>query len=122
MAVVSRNLTCVVCPAGCSLTVTLVDDQIAEVTGHTCGRGKKYAESEVTHPVRMLTTTVAITGNEKYHMLPVKTSVPIARERLLEAMEQLRGFSVTVPVHTGDILIANFMENGCNLVACKTIE
>ncbi len=119
MAVTTKELTCVVCPAGCRITVTLTDDAVTEITGNTCARGKKYAESEVTHPVRTLTTTVGITGNANHHMLPVKTSRPIPRENLMDAMMQLTGFTVSAPVHTGDVLIADFIEMGCDLVACK---
>ena len=118
MAVTTKELTCVVCPAGCRITVTLTDGVVTEVTGNTCPRGKKYAETEVTHPVRTLTTTVGITS-AMHHMLPVKTSRPIPREDLMDAMAQLSGFTVSAPVHTGDVLIADFIEMGCDLVACK---
>ena len=121
MAVTTKELTCVVCPAGCRITVTLTDGVGTEVTGNTCPRGKKYAETEVTHPVRTLTTTVGITGSATHHMLPVKTSRPIPREDLMDAMAQLAGFTVSAPVHTGDVLIADFIEMGCDLVACKEI-
>lgn len=121
MAVTTKELTCVVCPAGCQITVTLTDGVVTDVTGNTCARGKKYAESEVTHPVRTLTTTVGVTGSAEYHMLPVKTSRPIPREDLMDAMAQLVGFTIPAPIHTGDILIADFIEMGCDLVACKDI-
>lgn len=121
MALTTKELTCVVCPAGCRITVTLTDGVVTDVIGNTCARGKKYAESEVTHPVRTLTTTVGVTGSADYHMLPVKTNRPIPREDLMDAMAQLAGFTVPAPVHTGDVLIADFIEMGCDLVACKDI-
>ena len=118
-----RELTCVVCPAGCRVTVTLDDaGKVTEVTGHTCARGKTYAESEITHPVRTLTTTISIEGAANgAHMLPVKTSMPISRELLFDAMRQLEGYIVKAPVHIGDVLVHDFMESGVDLVACKTI-
>ncbi len=119
----TRELTCVVCPAGCKLTVTLEDGKVIDVTGQTCARGKNYAEAEVTHPVRTLTTTVALTGAKSGSvMLPVKTSCPISRGLLFDAMEELTGFTVAAPVCVGDILVKDFMEPGCHLVACKTVE
>lgn len=119
----TRELTCVVCPAGCRVTVTLDDaGQVTDVVGHTCARGKTYAESEITHPVRTLTTTISIADAVSgIHMLPVKTSKPISRELLFDAMHQLEGFAVQAPVKTGDVLIRDFMEPGVELVACKTI-
>ncbi|MBE6570129.1 MAG: DUF1667 domain-containing protein [Ruminococcaceae bacterium] len=119
----TRELTCVVCPAGCRVTVTLDDaGNVTDVTGHTCARGKTYAESEVTHPVRTLTTTVSIADAVSgAHMLPVKTNKPISRELLFDAMRQLEGYVVKAPVKSGDVLIRDFMEPGVELVACKTI-
>ena len=52
-----RELTCIVCPIGCQLSVTLENGVVTEVTGNTCPRGKQYAIDECTHPVRTITTT-----------------------------------------------------------------
>ena len=119
----TKELTCVVCPAGCKISVTLDDTgAVTSVTGHTCARGKTYAESEITHPVRTLTTTVIVTGAANgTHMLPVKTNKPISRDLLFDAMRQLEGYTVSVPVSVGDVLIHDFMESGIDLVACKTL-
>ncbi len=119
----TRELTCVVCPAGCKLTVTLEDGKVTNVAGQTCNRGKIYAEAEVTHPVRTLTTTVALTAAKTGAVtLPVKTSCPISRELLFTAMDELAGFTVAAPISVGTVLLKDFMEPGCNLVACKSVE
>ena len=115
-----RILTCVVCPAGCKVTVTLDDDgKITDIQGHTCKRGKTYAENEVTHPVRTLTSTVYIDTDSGRKMLPVKTDRAIPKEALFDAMEIVRAYTAKAPVKTGDVLIADFIEDGTNLVACK---
>ena len=117
-----RTITCVVCPAGCKVTVTLDDaGKITDVQGYTCKRGKTYAENEVTHPVRTLTSTVAIDTEIGRRMLPVKTDRAIPKETLFEGMELVRKFTAKAPVKKGDVLIANFIEEGTNLVACKDI-
>jgi CxxC motif-containing protein len=79
----TKELTCVVCPAGCRMTAELDESgKVISVTGNTCPRGKTYAESEITNPVRTLTTTVTITGAaDKAVMLPVKTSKSVWRAR-----------------------------------------
>ena len=38
-----RELTCIGCPLGCSITVTLENGEIKDVTGYTCKRGHDYA-------------------------------------------------------------------------------
>lgn len=119
-----KELTCVVCPVGCKITAELDDSgKVIDVTGNTCPRGKKYAESEITHPVRTLTSTVKITDAENaVSMLPVKTSRPIPRESMFEAMNIIRGITVTAPINQGDIIASDFIEPGTNLIACKTVK
>ena len=71
----TRKLTCIRCPRGCTVTVTLADDgTITSVTGNSCMRGDKYARDEVTHPVRVVTTTVPVVGSATEKMVSVKTA------------------------------------------------
>lgn len=35
-----RELTCIGCPLGCSITVTMENAEILDVTGNTCKRGE----------------------------------------------------------------------------------
>ena len=42
-----RELTCIGCPLGCQLTVTMGNGEI-KVEGNTCPRGEAYAKKEVT--------------------------------------------------------------------------
>ena len=46
-----KNLTCIGCPLGCALKVT-IDGENVTVTGNTCKRGADYGAKEVTHPTR----------------------------------------------------------------------
>ncbi len=119
----TKELTCVVCPAGCKLLVTLDENNhVLDVTGQTCVRGKKYAESEVTNPVRTLTSTVTVLTADGAKMLPVRTDKPIPRPTLFDAMQIVRATKVNSPVHVGDVLVENFIEHGTNLIACKDFE
>ncbi|MCX7772918.1 MAG: hypothetical protein N2376_07385 [Clostridia bacterium] len=42
---VQKNLTCIVCPVGCSMEVTLEEGKIVNIEGNTCKRGAEYAAS-----------------------------------------------------------------------------
>ena len=60
MAITTKNLTCIVCPRGCTLTVTLdsaLENPVVSVEGQGCKRGVDYATAECTHLTRVLTTT-----------------------------------------------------------------
>ena len=41
-----RELTCIVCPMGCSLEVTLEDGKVLSVKGNGCPRGEAYGKNE----------------------------------------------------------------------------
>ena len=47
-----RDLTCIGCPLGCQITVTMENGEVTDVKGNTCPRGDKYAREEVTNPTR----------------------------------------------------------------------
>ena len=54
----TRELTCIGCPLGCTITVTMDGSTVTAVTGNTCPRGDAYARKEVTNPTRIVTSTV----------------------------------------------------------------
>ena len=55
-----RRLTCIRCPRGCQLEAVVEGGSVASVTGTACPRGAAYAADEVCHPMRCVTTTVAV--------------------------------------------------------------
>ena len=115
-----RNLTCIVCPMGCRLEATIVDGKVTEVTGNTCVRSKKYAESEITAPMRTLTSTVRIEG-AKEKLMPVKTT-PMPKENIKQAMELINSIDLEAPIVRGTVIAEDFTAKGVKLIAGKTIE
>lgn len=115
-----RTLTCVVCPVGCEITVDYEGTEVKSVTGNTCKRGDAYARNEIVAPSRTLTTTVRVKGGEM-PLVPVKTSKPIPKNMLFEAMKKADAYAADAPVKCGDVLIKDFIEEGTNLVACRDI-
>ncbi len=113
----TTELTCIVCPMGCTLTVTSDGDEIISVEGNTCPRGSAYAKNELLHPVRTLTTTVKTENGKR---LPVKTDAPIPKEHLFDAMEQVNRLVAPDRVKIGDVLLADLF--GANLVATADLS
>ncbi|MBO5931672.1 MAG: DUF1667 domain-containing protein [Clostridia bacterium] len=114
-----RSLTCIVCPIGCQLTVTLEDGVVTEVVGNTCPRGKQYAIDECTHPVRTITTTARTADGG---VIPVKTSQPIPKELMFECMNVINGAVVTLPAQIGDVVIANLLGTGADVVVTANMK
>ena len=114
-----RELTCIQCPMGCQLTVT-VDGENVTVEGNTCPRGAVYGKKEVTAPTRTVTSTVVVEGGE-LPRVSVKTASDIPKGMIFAVMEAIRAASVTAPVHIGDVIIANAAGSGADVVATKTV-
>ena len=108
----SKKFTCIVCPRGCALEV---DDNL-NVTGNFCPRGKAYALSEITAPVRNIASTVRIL-NIPNLMLSVKTSKPIPKEKIFEVMEEINKVGVNAPINLGDVIIKNVCGLDADIIA-----
>ena len=111
-------MTCIVCPMGCALEIELSEDgRVRSVQGNTCKRGAGYAETECTNPQRTVTTTLRC---EDGRMVAVKTDTTIPKEKMLEAMELIRGTVVKLPVRIGDVLVSDVF--GSHVVATQNVE
>lgn len=115
-----KKLICVNCPKGCHLEVTMEEKQIVDIKGYSCENGKKYAQEEVIHPMRVLTTTVKIEG-ASYPVLPVMTDAPIPLEKMGEAMKYIRNISVQSPIQMNQIIVSNFLGTNANLIASRSM-
>lgn len=93
------RFNCTTCPSECLLAVEVerdADGHVAEVrrvTGNSCPRGDKFAHQELTCPMRVLTTTVAVSGGDEV-LLPVRTAEAIPLELHAQAMALIRGLVV----------------------------
>lgn len=121
----NKTMTCIVCPIGCELSVSyeLKDGKATDITvsGNTCKRGVKYAVTELTDPQRTLTTTIRTEGGSGT-LLPVKSSKPIPKDKLFEGMAIVNANKATLPVKVGDVIIADFVTPGVDLVACCDLK
>lgn len=112
------SLICITCPKGCHLTVD--EDNGYTVTGNACPRGAVYGKNELQHPVRVITSTVKITG-AAVPRLPVKTDKALPKEKMFACMSLLDGITVQSPVKVGQILAEHILDTDVNIVATKTM-
>lgn len=111
-----KNITCIVCPQGCDISVEGDGKEIRSMKGHNCKRGETYASAEFIHPVRILTSTVKVKGGT-IPIVAVRTEKPIPKELLFRGMEEIRKAEAAVPVKRGDVIIPDILGTGVNLVA-----
>lgn len=113
-----KELICIVCPKGCHLQVD--EDRDYAVSGNSCPRGAEYGKMELTHPTRVVTSTVRCTGGA-HPRCPVKTAEPIPKELIFQAVRCLDGVELTAPVHTGDVVVADVCGTGVPFVATRDL-
>ncbi len=112
-----KNLICICCPRGCHLTV----DENMSVSGNFCPRGAKYAIDELTHPTRIVTSTVKV-NDGSYSVCSVKTASPVPKEKIFEVMEEINKVELKAPVSIGDIVIKNVLNLSVDIIATENIE
>ena len=115
-----KEIICTVCPRGCHIMVEGEGDTIISVEGYTCKRGLEYASSEFAHPVRLLTTTVKMVGIEN-DLLPVRSTKPIPKEKILDCMDVIRKVDAILPVKRYDVIVADICGTGVDIVATKSV-
>ena len=111
-----KKLTCVECPKGCEITVELDGDKIISVGGYSCLRGKKYAESEVICPRRVLTTTVKCADGGVVY---VNTINPVKKSEIFELMDKINKITVCPPVKIGQIIVKDIAEGSDLIATCN---
>lgn len=121
------QFNCTTCPSECLLTVEVGRDangavvEVCSVTGNNCPRGDKFAHQELACPMRVLTTTVAVSDGDEA-LLPVRTSEPIPLELHAQAMALIRSLVVNAPIRMGDVVLENLLDTNINLIASMDIE
>ena len=116
-----KEMICIICPLGCSLTVNYNQKAIQSVEGNQCERSLDYAEKEIFNPERTLTTTVRV----KHGHLPlvsVRTNKPLPKELLFDAMDLLAEIEVEAPIKIGHKIAENLFNTGVDAVATKNVE
>lgn len=111
-----KQFTCINCPLGCQVVVTMDGDEIVNVEGNNCKRGEIYVRDEVKDPKRMVTSTLKVSGS-KYYSVPVKTETAIPKGLIFQCMNEINNAEIKAPVHIGDIVVENVLNTGVNVIA-----
>lgn len=121
------QFNCTTCPSECLLTVEVERDadgavvEVRSVTGNSCPRGDKLAHQELICPMRVLTTTIAVSGGDEA-LLPVRTAEAIPLALHAQAMNLIRGLVVNAPIRIGDVVLEDLLGTSIDLVASMDID
>ena len=106
-----KTITCILCPNSCE-----IDE---DFSGGRCPRGAQYAREELTDPKRILTSSVAVDvpASPAHPTVSVRTSGPLPKNRLADAVKALKDIRVSSPVGCGDVIRRDFIQKGVDLIA-----
>lgn len=126
-AIETLRFNCTTCPSECLLTVEVERNangavvEVRSVTGNSCPRGDTFAHQELTCPMRVLTTTVAVSGGDEA-LLPVRTAEAIPLALHVQVMDLIRGLVIEAPVRMGDVVLENLLNTNIDLIASMDID
>ena len=109
-----REIVCIVCPNGCRIRCEKKQDEIV-CSGQACKRGEAYAKSEMTHPMRTLTTSVKTIFPDS-PVVSVRTDGEIEKEKILDAAKLLDEVLVRQRLKIGDVVVKNICDTGVNII------
>jgi len=105
-----KELTCIVCPNGCRIVAQMQDGQYV-FSGNRCARGLEFAGTELTAPMRSITTTVR-TVFQEMPALPVRTKGEIPKEMTADIMRELAKVLISEKIGIGETVAADILGSG----------
>ena len=114
------RLTCVLCPVGCELEVRRDGSAEVEVIGNQCDKGIPFAVEEVLRPRRNLATSIPVRGTAS-KMVSVRLSGPVPREMIFPILTEIARLKPEAPVSRGQVLIADVLGTGVDVIATRTV-
>lgn len=115
-----KEMTCIICPNGCLLTVE-TEKECVRILGAKCERGKQYAYTEMMDPQRTVTTTVLV-ENGTEPLCSVRLSKAVSKGVVFTVMREARKLRARAPIAIGDVLAANLCGLGCDLLATRNVS
>ena len=116
----TREMTCILCPNGCDLTLTHEGRTLLSVEGNRCPRGKEYAEQELTAPQRNIATSVAVIAGE-LPLTSVRLTGAIPKERIFDVVHAIQAVTLTAPVCVGQVVLKNVLGLGVDAIATRCV-
>ena len=114
------TVVCIVCPVSCEVKTDWDDDGVNKIENNLCRLALEYVESELFDPRRTITTSVPVDDGD-WPLVSVRTDVPIPKAMLITAMDEITGLRVSAPVKTGDVILADILGTGANVVATRKV-
>lgn len=114
-----KQITCISCPVGCRMTVTIENSQVVRVLNNSCKRGEVYGRQESISPARMVTAVARVRGSAV--PISLKTQHPIPKDKIDQVMAEIKALDLRLPILMGDVLKQDVANTGVALLATRTL-
>jgi CxxC motif-containing protein len=92
-----------------------------DVQGHQCEKGIGFATEEVLYPRRNLATSVPVKGSAT-RLVSVRLSDRVPREMIFPILKEIAKLRPEPPVKRGQVLIADVLGAGVDVIATRTVD
>jgi CxxC motif-containing protein len=114
-----KQITCITCPIGCRIFIDQVDNKY-QFSGNKCRMGEEFAYTELTSPIRSLTTTVR-TSFPDTPVLPVRTKGEVPKGKITAIIRELSCIIITDRIGIGETVAVNILETGCDIITTSNL-
>jgi CxxC motif-containing protein len=117
----NKQITCIICPNGCELSVEWENQSIKNISGALCKRGKEYAAQEVQNPKRTIASLVKVTNGE-IPLVSVRTTKAVPKEKIFDVMKEIKKLEINAPVKINQVIVKNILGLDSDIIATKFVE
>jgi CxxC motif-containing protein len=115
-----RRVTCTVCPIGCEIEVLAERDEIMDIRGYRCPKGRDYAFEEIRDPKRIVMTVLRVRGGD-LPTVSVKTDKSVPKRLMFKIIADLSELELEAPIKLGQVIIEDILNTHANVVATRPV-
>jgi len=112
-----KKFVCIVCPNSCELTI---NEETLEVSGNKCKRGEEFAISEITHPMRSISSTVKTIFKDT-PVVPVRVSSEIPKDKIFDVMAKINKAVIRERIGKGEVVIKNVCDLNVDVITTSDV-
>ena len=100
------------CPLGCEMTYQILPNKEIKVSGNNCIRGEQFLKSELTCPMRSVSTLVRL----KNKAIACKTSVPVPKSKIQDVLNEAKDIVLIQKPKHHAVIKKNIANTGADLI------
>ena len=103
---------CIMCPLGCEMTYEILPDGEIKVSGNNCIRGSQFLKSELTCPMRSVSTLVRY----KDKVVACKTSKAVPKNKITEVLNEAGKVVLDKKPKHHQVIVKDIASTGADLI------